>query len=436
MPTDLAIHVASSPLVDTHNELKKEPDWVERGPDILGELFDFVGADLHVSRAVRDGLKQFRDRSNPDIAGRFRAIQGAWDLVRHTGYGEGASLIASEFYGMDEITPESLAAAQEKRIEYRAPGARYDLLRNRANLDHIQTDDKRWACLPDASGPEFFLYDISWSTFCNGQVDPAAINSETGVTVRDLATLEAAMEAIFAKYGGFAIAVKSTHIFKRTFRWEQRTQGDVRKALDQVLSKKRDVPEEVRLCLGDWCWEKGIHLATRYGLPFKMHTGTFAGTGSMSVDRINAGNLCPLLLHFQDARFVLMHIAYPYSDELIALTKHFHNVWADMCWAWSLNPFHSTDFVRRFIHGAPISKLFLFGGDSYWPTMTAANAIQARRGFTRALDAEVAEGLLTEKQAIFIADRLMMKNQYDCFDVEGTRQAIKEGMKKQSRDNE
>jgi uncharacterized protein len=48
------------------------------------------------------------------------------------------------------------------------------------------------------------------------------------------------------------------------------------------------------------------------------------------------GNLCPLLARYPDARFVLMHIAYPYSDELVSIAKHYPNVWVDLCWAWSV----------------------------------------------------------------------------------------------------
>ena len=121
-----------------------------------------------------------------------------------------------------------------------------------------------------------------------------------------------------------------------------------------------------------------MELAIEHNLPFKLHTGYYAGNNRMPVDRIKAGNLCGLLAQYLDARFVLMHIAYPYSDELIALTKHYKNVWADLCWAWSINPYASSDFVRRFIHAAPINKLFVFGGDTRWPTSAAAYAFQTR----------------------------------------------------------
>jgi len=69
-------------------------------------------------------------------------------------------------------------------------------------------------------------------------------------------------------------------------------------------------------------------------------------------------------------------------------------------------------------------KLFAFGGDVYWPSGAVAYAIQARRWLGRALSAEIAQGDLTLGEAKGIASRIMRHNQYQCFDVEGTRAAI------------
>ena len=232
------------------------------------------------------------------------------------------------------------------------------------------------------------------------------------------------MAAIFRQNGGTAISVKAQHAYNRTLLWRQRDTQDAAVALQETLRHGEMVSDETRLCIGDWCWARGVELAIEHNLPFKIHTGYYAGNDRMPVDFIKGGNLCPLLARYPGCRFVLMHIAYPYCDELVALAKHYSNVWVDLCWAWSIDPFSARDFVRRFIHAAPVNKLFAFGGDVNYPTSSVAYSIQARDWLNRALRAEVDEGLLNERQAMDVATRVMSLNQQDCFDLDGTRENI------------
>jgi len=53
-----------------------------------------------------------------------------------------------------------------------------------------------------------------------------------------------------------------------------------------------------------------------------------------------------------------------------------------------------------------------------------AYAHQARRWLTRALQAEVDEGLLREADAIALATRVMRANQYACFHVDEKKQTL------------
>ena len=135
--------------------------------------------------------------------------------------------------------------------------------------------------------------------------------------------------------------------------------------------------------------------------------GYYAGHGRLPVDYIRAGNLWELLAQYPQARFVLMHTAYPYNAELVALAKGYANVYVDLCWAWSIDPYSTSDFVRRCLHAVPANKLFVFGGDTVWPGTVLAYATQARHWLTRTLQAEVDAGDLSEPQAITLATRLM-----------------------------
>ena len=418
MSSELAQVIQATPLCDTHEHLHSEAHFLNNSPDLLQALFDnYITADLIVAGAKPAAVTTLLDKQNPDVKGRFAGIQDAWAAVQHTGYGEAVRLIAQEVYGIEALTAAAIEGAQDRHQALCQPGKRLELLRDYANLDHVQVDDFTRACAPDPSGPDFFFYDISWVNFCNANFNVKELSAETNVDVRDLATLRAAMAQVFVQNAPYAVAIKSQHAYNRTLLWRERSDHEAAQALDSYLTNPSAMSTEERLCLGDWCWARGVELGIDYDLPFKIHTGYYAGHSRMPVDYIRSGNLCSLLAKYLDARFVLMHIAYPYSQELLALAKHYPNVYVDLCWAWSIDPYSAGDFVRRYIHAAPANKLFIFGGDTFWPMGAVAYAHQARQWLTRALEAEVQERLLTETQAIGLAQRFLRENQYLCFHI-------------------
>src|SRR5258707_15667916 len=113
MPTDLAQHIQTTPLCDSHEHLKPEEEYVARGPDLVQSLFDnYLKADLIVAGASQPAVDRLVNGSDPDLRARFAGVQQAWQAVRHTGYGEAIPIAARELYALEEITPDALAAAQ------------------------------------------------------------------------------------------------------------------------------------------------------------------------------------------------------------------------------------------------------------------------------------------------------------------------------------
>ncbi|UCG15330.1 MAG: amidohydrolase family protein [Phycisphaerales bacterium] len=431
--TDLEHHIRQTPLADTHEHISSAAEVADKSPDVLQTLFGgtYITADLVVAGADPQAVERLVDSSDHDVRGRFNAISDAWQHCQHTGYGEGLRLAAKLVYGMEEISAEAVETARARDAELWQPRARLRLLREMANIEYVQIDDATWPCKADPEAPEFFLSDISWVSFVNGQIDAEAIHAEVGVDVYDLESLREAMTGIFAKHAPCAIGVKSPHAYTRTLRWKDRSDADVEGVLQRQLAG-HELTDDDRLCLGDWCWARGIELATQHNLPFKHHTGYCAGHSEMVLERTRPAHLCPLLVKYPQAQFVLMHCGYPYGGELLALAKHFPNVFIDLCWAWSIDPFNLCDFVRRWIHTAPVNKLFAFGGDACWAAQSVGYAAQCRRWLTRALQAEVDERLLSEKQAMELATLVMRENQRDVFDLEGTRAALHASMKEAS----
>jgi predicted TIM-barrel fold metal-dependent hydrolase len=423
--TDLAQHIRETALVDSHEHLAGEAVYLDTPPDVLQQMTDnYIQADLIVAGADPQAVEALQKPDPGRVAERFAAVREAWERCRHTGYGQAVRLVARQAFGIDELTPESLAEAQARLAAAHQPGERLRILKERGNLDHVQIDRGTIACEPDPSAPDFFLHDIHWDTWSCGEMQPEKLRERSSIEIRDLATLRSAIEAIFERYGRLAVAVKMPHAYDRTLAWQARDEADAERVLRKSL-KSGELDEAEKLCLGDWSLARGVEQAMQYNLPVKIHTGYHAGHGSMIMDWIRPSHLCPLLKAYPKARFVLMHAGYPYGPELITLAKHFPNVYADLCWAWAMNPRITCEFVRHFIHAAPANKLFAFGGDTQWPHISVAYATQARLWLTRALQAEIDDGHLTEAEAIRLATDFMRENQYAVFDIERTRAALR-----------
>lgn len=434
MPSEIADHIATLSVIDTHTHMAGDHAWEGLNrPDILSDLFGwYSSSDLIVAGASPEAVAQVQDTSDEDLEGRFSGIAAAWKKAQFTGYGEAVRIAAHDLYGIEELSATTLREGQQRLAALQHPGGCVALLRDRAKLDHVQADLGLDLMELPRSSAEFFLRDLTIFRFVSGRIDDPFLETATGVTIRNLTTLGEAMDGLFARCAPLSIAVKSQHAYVRTLAWQKRTDADVERAIQMVLAggpESDDPRSESRLCIGDWCLARGVELATEHQLPIKLHTGILAGTGeqgtAMPVDRLRAAHLAPLLMEYPNARFVLMHIAYPYSDELIALAKHFGNVHVDLCWAWALNPLACKDFLRRFLHAVPLNKLFAFGDDTSTPSMAYAYAVQMRRWLTRTFEEEVADGFMTASQAIEISTMLLRGNQLACFDIDGRQRAVR-----------
>jgi len=421
--TELYAHIQETPLVDSHEHLASEAEYLEGGKDVLRAVFPhYTISDLWAAGASKEALDRLQDVKDPDVAARFEGVREAWERIQYTGYGDASCLVAGEIYGIDEMTGEAFALAQAN-LARPEPGDRLALLKDQANLDHVQIDAFSWTCEPDPAGPDFFLHDLSVYPFAAGEPNLSELYTQFNVQVSGADSLREAIAAVFDRNGPRAIAVKTQHAYARTLSWQDRTDAEA-DLIVRKLAAGLTLDESEKLCLGDWCLARSMECAERHGLPVKIHTGYMAGNDVMDLDRTRPSKLCSLISKFPGVRFVLMHTGYPYGGELASMAKHFRNVYADLCWAWAVDPLSTVDFVRRMIHTCPTHKLFAFGGDTFYPEATVAFAVQAREGLTKALQAEIDAGVMAEPAAIKLALRFMQRNQYECFDVVGRRRAL------------
>lgn len=292
--TDLEAFISKNALADTHEHLPREKDYTNWRPDVLSDLFSgYTSTDLIAAGATEEAVKKACDRSDPDLSARFAGIRTAWELCQHTGFGQATRLTARLAYEIEEISLPRLQQAHAKFSSRDFRGERMRLLKHVAGLEHIQVDLMNWETQPDVGEEGYVFYDLSIRDFATGGIALPSLEQATGREIKDLATLEGAMEALFGQRGSTAIAVKTQHAYDRSLTWSHREDPDAEVALLNV--RKGNANAQDKLCLGDWCLDKAIGIATRHHLPVKIHTGYLARNGYMQLDETRVALLCPLL---------------------------------------------------------------------------------------------------------------------------------------------
>ena len=250
-------------------------------------------------------------------------------------------------------------------------------------------------------------------------VSQEALNQCAGADVTTLQQAHAAIDKAFEKYGPKAIAVKDQSAYWRRLNFEKVTDEDAGPIFVRFHRKDPSLTSAETKALQDNLFRHCLKRATEYHLPIKLHTGYFARHASLDLERIrdNFAEVTRLVREFPDTTFVLMHIGYPYQHELIALCKQYPSVYADMCWAWIIDPASSSRFLREFLMAAPSCKLFTFGGDFIPVELVPGHARVARRGIALALTRLVLEGWLAESDAPALVERIMRGNAHETFDL-------------------
>ena len=410
---ELAALVAVTPLADTHEHL---PDEDER---LRGEQFPcddwsvllshYLNSDLLTAGMPQVELDRFLGRTLDPLA-KWALIAPWWPAVKHTGYGRAVRLAVRELYGADDLSAATIAQVQAGYERVRRPGFYEDILVKRAGIASCQVNYLGGQPFHRSSQPTLLLQDLS---IIGAHLGPnfAAYTAGYPGQVAELSDWHACLDWWFATCGPDAVAVKSQAAYSRGLDYADVPAERAAPVFKQVLNHEPVTAAE-RKDLEDHLFWYCVRRATAHGLPVKLHLGYYAGAGYMPPERLaanpaQAAALCRLA---PDTRFVFMHIAYPHWPELLGVVKHYRNAYADLCWAWVIDPVGARQFLKQSLVTAPANKVFCFGGDYRPVEVVLGHALIARDGITRALRELVDEGWMTQGEALELVPALLHGN--------------------------
>ena len=417
--------VFSTPLVDTHEHLiEEEHRFLGSGkhPRISSDdwsmLFShYFNADMLSAGMSREDRERFFSPQLEPLE-KWRILAPYWPALKHTGYAQASRIAIAELYGVYDLSEKTIGKLQEGYERVRRPGFYREILCERALIASCQVNSLEGTPFMVSSLPTLLMQDIAIAgMFESSHLDP--YRKPAGIAVQDLSDWHRVIDWWFATYGPYAVAVKSANAYVRDINYA-RVNADAAAPLFGRRLARETLNAEHEKRLQDHLFWYAVDAATKAGLPVKLHTGYYSGTNSMPLARLrdNPASACELCRAAPDARFVFMHIGYPYYEEMIALAKQFDNAWIDMCWSLIINPIAAGDFLKKFLMTAPANKLLTFGGDYIPVEPVLGHATMARRGIVLALEELVEEGWIDLDGALALADPIMHGNAERLFNLE------------------
>ncbi len=414
--------VESTPIVDTHEHLIEEEarlkgtsrrikanDW----SCLMGHYLDSDLATCGMPRKTQDAF--FGPGTDPSQ--KWPLLEPYWPRVRHTGYGQAVEIAMKRLYGIDRLSGQTAAKVQQGYERCLKPGFYKTVLQDMGRIESCQVNSLE-SPFSESRQPLLLMQDISFLGMHIGpDIDPYA--EKAGIAVHDLQDWHRVIDWWFQTYGPYAVAVKSQAAYSRNIDYEDVPAEKVQAIFKSKLSRDPlDAADRKRL--EDHLFWYCVRKAVEYELPVKIHTGYYAGSGTMPLSRVgqNAAAASDLCRVAPDARFVFMHIDYPYYEPMIALAKHYANCYVDMCWAWLMSPVASVNFLKQYLVTAPANKVLTFGGDYIPVEPVLGHVVLARRGIARALTDLVEEGWLDLASALSLTEPIMCKNARELFNID------------------
>ena len=159
-----------------------------------------------------------------------------------------------------------------------------------------------------------------------------------------------------------------------------------------------------RKAFGDVVVNRLCQLAGERNIPVQMHLGSALIRGSHPLGA--AG----LIERHPNTRFLLMHLAYPWSRELLGLAFVYRNIWLDLSWSALLGPTQFKQTLHEAIEILPDESRLMIGGDN-WHAEETYGAIQLfRKLIGEVLQEKVANRYFAENDAKRLARKILYEN--------------------------
>ena len=406
-------------LIDTHEHLKTEEELLEESQFDFTHLFGaYLGVELK-SAGMSPAIFSMVFNNNFSITDRWEMFKPFWYSIRNTGYGRVPLIAANDLFGIEDINDDTYLELSRRINDSMKPGWYKHVLKEKAGIDLSIVDVGQVQFNKDfyvhVERFDDFIYLFSASEIIG-------LGQPHGIEVKSLDDYVLALEKAFQSgLEREMVGVKSGLAYSRIIKYENVSKENAEEVFTKIVTRDSSLPrlsfESVKP-LQDYMMHRVLDLADEHDLPFQIHTGLQSGNGGI-ITNTKPTHLNNLFHEYPDVKFCVFHGSYPYGGELSVLAKNFPNVFIDMCWAQIISPYYSERNLHEWLETVPANKIMAFGGDYPIVEGVYAHSVMARRVVAKVLINKVANGYMTEQEAIDIANRILRENAMEIFKLGG-----------------
>ncbi len=408
-------------IIDTHEHLVYEADWVQTSHDVLVEwLSHYFSCDLISAGLPHKVMSDSILAGSLSVAEKWKLLEPFWNAARNTGYARSLDIAARDLYGEARVDGASIEKINKEFVARRkasAAGKSYykTVLKDKCRIKTSLLDSFTHA--PKGVERDFFTYIYRIDSLL-GMCDASQLDAfaaQAGMAVHSLDDWKAVVEKIIDKaVAAGAAALKCAVAYERPLYFARPTAAEAETAFNKLLCVPHGpdigpVRRDTGRVLEDFTMHWILTLADTRGLTIQVHTGLQEGNGNI-LSNSNPELLSNLFLEYTNVTFDVFHMSYPYQNVLSALAKNFPNVMIDMCWAHIISPEAAVRALVEFLDAVPANKISAFGGDYLFVDGVYGHQALARENVAKALAIKVDDGCFDVERAKEICRWLLFDN--------------------------
>src|SRR2546422_3989016 len=211
-----------------------------------------------------------------------------------------------------------------------------------------------------------------------------------------LTALEKLIDGVASRH---QVALKNALAYDRTLDFDEPDEKLARQAWGKASPSFAE-----QKAFGDLVVDRLCRLAGERDLPVQMHVGTAIIRGSQPL------KVAGLIERHPRTRFLLMHLAYPWSHDLLGMAFVYRNIWLDLTWSLLLSPSHFKLALHEAIEILPDESRMMIGGDNWHVEETYGTMKRARQLLSEVLEEKLAAHYFLLEDAQRLAGKILREN--------------------------